>query len=118
MTGIKIIDTDDLERRLGEGEIVNFWNVLSDDYFTGELIPGSRHVPVDRVGREARELGLDLDAEIVVYCSGPTCPNSTTAARKLAALGFRNVREYATGVSAWREAGNTVVEVSAAASPS
>jgi rhodanese-related sulfurtransferase len=118
MSGFKIIDTDDLDRRLSKGGIVNFWNVLSDDYFTGELIPGSRHVPVDRVGREARALGLDPDAEIVVYCSGPTCPNSSTAARKLAGLGYRSVREYADGLSAWKEAGHTVVEVPATATVS
>ena len=110
MTGIKIITTADLERRLEQGEIVNFWNVLADDYFTGELIPGSRHVPVDIVGREARRLGLDLDAEIVVYCSDLACPNSSTAAQKLADFGYRNVSEYATGLDTWKKAGNGVVE--------
>jgi len=29
-----------------------------DAYFAGELIPGSRWVPVDRVGREVNALGL------------------------------------------------------------
>jgi rhodanese-related sulfurtransferase len=115
MNEFKSIDTDDLERRLGQGGIVNFWNVLTDDYFTGELIPGSRRVPVDRVGREARELGLGPDEEIVVYCSGPDCPQSTAAAQKLADLGFRNVQEYANGLSTWKEARNAVIDVPAAA---
>lgn len=115
MNDFRIIDTDALDHRRKEGGIVNFWNVLSDDYFTGELIPGSRRVPVDRVGREARELGLDPDAEIVVYCSGPDCPQSGAAARKLADLGYRNVHEYANGLSAWKDAGHRVVEVPVAA---
>lgn len=113
MNGFDIIDTAWLVRRLEKGEIRNFWNVLTDDYFGGELIPGSRRVPVDRVGREARSLGLRADDEIVVYCSGPDCPQSTAAARKLADLGFTNVYEYDTGLSAWKQAGGPV-EASAA----
>ncbi len=115
MSDFNIIGTAELERRLSDGEIRNFWCVLTDEYFSDELIPGSRRVPVDQVVREARALGLDEDAEIVVYCSGPDCPQSTAAAQKLADLGFRNVHDYEIGISAWKEAGHPITPVTAGA---
>jgi rhodanese-related sulfurtransferase len=85
-----------------------FWNVLTDDYFTGELIPGSRRVPVDRVGREVVETHLDRGAAIVVYCSGPTCPQSRAVAEKLLALGYRDVRLFEGGLEAWKASARAV----------
>ena len=91
--------------RVGD-EVAEFWNVLTDDYYTGELIPGSRRVPLDRVGREASE--LPKDTPIVVYCSGLACPQSGSAGEKLSALGFSNVRVFEGGLEAWKEAGRPV----------
>lgn len=115
MTSIKIISTAELEQRLEEGEIPRFWNVLTDDYFTGELIPGSRRVPLDRVVDETRRLDLDEDAEIIVYCTGPGCPQSAAAAEKLAGFGFRNVYLYEGGLTAWKGAGHATEETSVGA---
>jgi rhodanese-related sulfurtransferase len=70
MDEVKTVTTEELEGRLRAGAGVEFWNVLTDEYFHGELIPGSRRVPLDRVGHEVREKGLAKDAEVVVYC-GP-----------------------------------------------
>src|SRR5207237_326788 len=94
-----------LRARLDTRPLAQFWNVLTNDYYTGALIPGSRHVPVDRVGREAATLGLAKDAEIVVYCSGITCPNSAQAAHKLATLGYTNVSVFEGGLADWSAAG-------------
>jgi rhodanese-related sulfurtransferase len=85
-----------------------FWNALTTDYFAGELIPGSRWVPVDRVGREVNALGLAKDARIIVYCSGVSCPNSRDAGAKLATLGFTNVRVFEAGLEAWKASGRGV----------
>lgn len=115
MSTHRTITTSALQQRLQDGEIAHFWNVLTDDYFTGEMIPGSRRVRVSEVVREVRKLGLGEDEEIVVYCSGPACPQSTAAAEKLAALGFRNVFEYENGLEAWKEAGQSVEEATAEA---
>lgn len=114
MSDFETTTAADLQERLAEGEIPHFWNVLTDDYFGGEIIPGSRRVPVDTVVREAKSLGLTPEAEIVVYCSGPDCPQSTAAAEKLAASGFENVRAFEGGLSAWKEAGQPVRAVAEA----
>ena len=105
MSRIRTITADDLEQALADGTVAEFWNVLTAEYFGGDIIPGSRHVPLDRVGREVADAGIARDAAVVVYCSGPTCPQSKAAAEKLVALGFTNVRAFEGGLAAWKESG-------------
>jgi rhodanese-related sulfurtransferase len=53
--------------------------------------------------------GLSKEAEIVTYCGGPLCPQSTQAASRLAELGYTNVRAYTEGLEGWKAAGNEIV---------
>ena len=79
---IATITTGQLAQRLNDDVGVHVWNVLTDDYFKGELIPGSRRVPVDRLGEAVRRSTLAKDASIVVYCQGVHCPSSRQARRR------------------------------------
>jgi len=115
MTNTPTISVDDLAHRLESGTLAELWNVLTDDYFTGEMIPGSRRVPLDHVGREVAAASLARDTAIVVYCSGLTCPQSRLAAEKLMALGFTDVRAFEGGLQAWKDAGRAVEQLPAAA---
>ncbi len=54
--------------------------------------------------RLAPRLLPDVEAEIVVYCSG-TCQNSEVAARRLEDLGYRRVGVYPGGKEDWVEHG-------------
>jgi rhodanese-related sulfurtransferase len=105
---IDTISTEDLKRRLEQTNGFEFWNVLTDEYFGGEMIAGSRRVPLDRIGRETHDANLSKESEIVVYCAGPNCPQSATAAQKLSDLGFANVRAYEGGLEEWKAAGYSV----------
>jgi len=105
MSQVPIMSLDQLARALESGTPRELWNVLTDEYFSGEMIPGSRRVPLDRVGREVAESGIAKDSTIVTYCSGPACPQSKAAAEKLIALGFTNVRAFEGGLEAWKAAG-------------
>jgi rhodanese-related sulfurtransferase len=98
---MKRIETAELQDRLSDSARFEFWNVLTDEYFTGQLIPGSRRVPLDVVVKTAKTEGLARDAEIVVYCAGPECPQSLLAAEKLVAVGYTNVRVYEGGLQEW-----------------
>ena len=109
------ITADALAYDLAEGRIAEFWNVLAEDYFTGEMIAGSRRVPVDQVGRHVSATTLAKDTPIVVYCSGPSCPNSGQAAAKLVTFGFTNVRAFEGGVEAWKASGRAVERLVGAA---
>lgn len=108
MREASIITLEELTTLQSTGRVAELWNVLTDDYYTGELIPLSRRVPLDRVGREASTLSKDTD--VVVYCSGTDCPQSKAAGEKLAALGFTNVRVFEGGLEDWKEAGRPVRE--------
>lgn len=105
MAEVKTISTEELRQRLRENDDLQFWNVLEDDYFTGEMIPGSRRVRLSDVGREVSDTQLPKDTEIVVHCTGPTCPVSGMAAEKLMKLGYTDVRAYEGGLKEWKAAG-------------
>ena len=111
MADIKTITAKELEERLKQGTRLEFWNVLTDEWFKGEMIPGSRRVPLDTVGREVHEKDLTKDAEVIVYCGGPNCPQSRMAAEKLQTLGYKNVRAYEGGIEEWKELGHQVETV-------
>jgi|SRR5688572_21143913 len=115
MSQATTISTEELARQLKAGVIGEFWNVLTDDYFKGELIPGSRRVPLDAVGREVSRLKLAKDAAITVYCSDPGCPQSGAAAAKLVTLGYTNVQKYPGGLKEWKDSGRGVETLAAAA---
>ena len=109
------ITADELANALRAGHVAELWNALVDEYFTGEMLPGSRRVPVGRVGREVAALGLPKDTPIVTYCSGPACPNSRQAADKLVAFGYTNVRAFEGGLEAWKASGREVETLAPAA---
>ena len=104
-TAIQTISTEQLHEKLQKQPGFEFWNVLTNEYFKGENISGSRHVPLDKVGAEVRESGIPKNTEIVVYCAGPHCPQSRMAAEKLVKLGYDNVRAYEGGLEEWKQAG-------------
>ena len=102
------ISTQQLRQLLDSKRSFEFWNVLTDEWFKGENIPGSRRVPLDKVGSEVRGTNLAKNAEIVVYCGGPKCPQSRMAADKLAKLGYESVRAYEGGLEEWKGSGFVV----------
>jgi rhodanese-related sulfurtransferase len=108
MAKVKTISTEQLQRRLKQGNSLHLWNVLTDGYFKGEMIPGSRRVPLDTIGREVSEAQPPKSEEIIVYCGGPTCPQSLQAAQKLTDLGYTNVKAYEGGLEEWKTAGNKI----------
>ena len=106
MAEVSTISTEKLQERLEQDNSLHLWNVLTDGYFTGEMIPGSRRVPLDAIGREVSEAKSPKGEEIIVYCGGPKCPQSLQAAQKLMDLGYTNVKAYEGGLEEWKNAGN------------
>ena len=106
MAEVKTISTEKLQQRLEQDNSLHLWNVLTDGYFTGEMIPGSRRVPLDTIGREESGEKSPKGEEIIVYCGGPKCPQSLQAAQKLMNLGYTNVKAYEGGLEEWKNAGN------------
>lgn len=65
----------------------------------GGWIAGSINV------RDVSELKIDPDSAIVVYCDCPNDASAAVVARKLKAMGFKQVRPLAGGIGAWRAQG-------------
>lgn len=104
-THVHTISLPEIKQLLDSKAPVQFWNVLTDEYFKNQLIPGSRRVALDKVGDEVRTTGLAKDSRIVVYCAGPRCPQSTMAAEKLTKLGYTDVQAFEGGIEEWSAAG-------------
>ena len=104
---IETISTEELANRLRQNPrpATEFWNVLTSEYYSNENIKGSRHVPLDQIGREVAGKSFPKDTEFIVYCAGPECPQSGQAARKLQTLGYANVKAYEGGLEDWEAAG-------------
>ena len=109
------ISRDDLRAKLDRRDLIVVLEALPSSYFEDAHLPGALNMPHDQVDALAPTLIPSLTTEVVVYCANEPCPNSGIAARRLAALGYTNVREYAGGKEDWVAAG-LPVERGAAAS--
>jgi rhodanese-related sulfurtransferase len=93
------VDTNEVERRLAQG--VQLLEVLPDDAFRKEHLPGARNIPMADLTREVAERDLDPDRPVIVYCYDTECDLSARAAARLEAFGFRSVFDYRGSKTAW-----------------
>lgn len=98
---VKTIGRQELKAKLDRGDDFKLVMAMHEWGFNAAHIPGSLHF---NTVEEART-GLDLEDEIVVYCSDPACLASQIAYRWLVDAGYTNVRRYSGGVSDWAAAG-------------
>ena len=96
------ISRQELQAKLASSEPPVLVEALGSAYFADAHLPGAINIPPDQVDRLAPRLLPDLDAEIVVYCSG-MCRNSEAAARRLEELGYQRVLLYPDGKEDWIE---------------
>ena len=108
------ITRDELKAQLDRGEDVILVEALPPMYYEDAHLPGALNLPHDQVDQLAPTLLPSKDAAIVVYCANAPCQNSGIAARRLAALGYSNVRDYEVGKQDWIEAGLPVERGAAA----
>ena len=97
------ITRDEVVALLGRPD-VRLVEALGPAFFADAHLPGAVNIPPDRVDVLAPRLLPERDALVVVYCSG-TCTNSDSTARRLASLGYTDVRVYNGGKEDWIEAG-------------
>jgi rhodanese-related sulfurtransferase len=99
------ISITDLDSKIRSGADFVLLEALPPRYYDQRHLPGAKNMPHDAVDGLASSLIADREREVVIYCSSPTCQNSSVAARRLETLGYRNVRVFEGGKSAWEEAG-------------
>ena len=102
---IKTLEREELKAKLDRGDDFKLVMAMHEWGFRVAHIPGSLHYnTVDEAKQD-----LDLDDEIVVYCTDPACVASQFAYRWLIEAGYTNVRRYSGGVSDWAAAGYVVL---------
>ena len=102
------ISRDELSRLVQSSSPPVLLEALGAAYFADAHLPGAVNMPPDQVDVLAPSLIPDLDAPVVVYCSG-TCQNSEIAAQRLEELGYTDVRVYLGGKEDWVEHGLPVL---------
>jgi rhodanese-related sulfurtransferase len=98
------VTLEQLRARIDANPSLVVVEALGPMYYEDAHIPGAINIPHDQVD-EHLALLPDHDAEIVTYCTGPTCKNSGIAAGRLEALGYTNVAAFLDGKDAWKAAG-------------
>ena len=101
---MELISRDELKKKLDQKDDFKLVMVLGDWYFRAMHIPGSLNISAPEAAKKA----LDINDEIVVYCSNDACLASRIAYDLLVAAGYKNVRRYAGGITDWNEAGYPV----------
>jgi rhodanese-related sulfurtransferase len=101
----KIIDRNELQRRLDTINRTILVEALPEKYYRDGHLPGARHLPHTEVSQRAATVLPDKNAAIVVYCASATCQNSHIAAKLLEQRGYTDVSVYAGGKQDWSEAG-------------
>ena len=98
---MKTIDREELKAKIDRGDDFKLVMTLGGWAYHAAHIPGSLHYDA----HDAAMVDLDVDDEIVVYCSDPACIASQVAYRMLDEAGYQNVRRYSGGLSDWTAAG-------------
>ncbi|MCW8843784.1 MAG: rhodanese-like domain-containing protein [Rhodobacteraceae bacterium] len=89
--------------------------------FEGGAIPGAINIPYTQAADRLDELGCEVDFDgficdnakkVALYCNGPWCGQSPTAARRMIEAGYpaEKIYYYRAGMTGWRMLGLTVSE--------
>ena len=97
----KIIESDELKAKLDRGDDFKLVMVLNEWAFRAKHIPGSLNITTPEAAAEF----LDLEDEIVVYCSDRACVASRLAIQMMMKGGYKNVIHFSGGLADWEEAG-------------
>lgn len=98
---MNLITRDELLQLMNSSEDFKLVMTLKDWAFRSKRIPGSIRVSTPEHIFEQ----LNVDDQIIVYCSDVNCYASKLAYQLMVENGFTNVRRYAGGVLDWEEHG-------------
>jgi rhodanese-related sulfurtransferase len=101
-TSTNLIERTELNLLIKTG--IRVAEVLPIRYWQSGHLPTAINMPLDAIEQTLKSASWSKTDAIVLYCASDTCQNSHIAARKLADLGFTNVRVYAGGKADWKEA--------------
>lgn len=84
-------------------------DVLPEGTFEDEHIPGAHNIPLGDAEFETRVKEFagqpDSETKVVVYCANTQCDLSPRAAKKIDAMGYRDVFDLEGGLEEWKQEG-------------
>lgn len=95
------ISREELKIKIDRGDDFKLVMTLAEWAYMMSHIPGSININNIEQGKKL----LNVDDEIVVYCSDLKCVASQAAYHYLVKNGYKNVRRYSGGLSDWESAG-------------
>jgi rhodanese-related sulfurtransferase len=109
---MQTIKRGDLFEWMQTGQKMTLIEVLPRERFREFHLPNAISVPLDEdFEAEIEKTVPARTSPIVVYCQDAECRASAEAARRLEALGYENVYDYAAGKADWKGAGLRVESV-------
>ncbi|MCB9790494.1 rhodanese-like domain-containing protein [Candidatus Nomurabacteria bacterium] len=97
---------EELKRMLDEGTNMTLLDVLPEEYFKKEHIPGSINIHKSKIEEEV-PAKVSKDKPVVTYCASFECTSSIQAAAVLESMGY-DVYEFDGGMDDWKDAGYNV----------
>jgi rhodanese-related sulfurtransferase len=94
----------EMENTLRKEKSALIINVLAEQYFEQQHIPGSINIPVKDNNHFVAEVDAKASSKnqkIIVYCASKDCQLSRKAVEKLLDAGFSNVWDYEPGTEGW-----------------
>jgi rhodanese-related sulfurtransferase len=98
---MNLISREELKARLDRGDDFKLMMALGEFAYRAKHIPGSLY---SSTPDEVLQM-FELDDDIVVYCSNPSCIASVALYKFLENHGYRKLRRYAGGLEDWEAAG-------------
>lgn len=102
LMGLKTVSPAELARQLQE-RALTVVDVNGAQRWQAAHVPGA--INLDPQAYTVDQLPADRNAGLVFYCSNPLCRKAPQAARRAKAMGYRDVRVMAAGISGWLDAG-------------
>ena len=104
MKRIRFIAIDQLLEMMENNDKFKLVEVLGEESYKDNHIPGAINIPVDKLEKDAGKKLKKTDT-IVVYCANYHCPASTNAAKMLLKMGYSKTLDFKGSKKAWVDAG-------------
>ena len=111
---MNVISAEELKKKIEQKDDFKLVNPLDEDQFRSMHISGSINLSLkvsvkNETIKEDIEKVLNLDDEIVVYCTSEGCLASRFLYDRLEEYGYKKISRFSGGLHAWDEAGYDLV---------
>lgn len=97
------VSTGQLKAKLNAQEDMVLVDARTAEEYEQSHIPGAININEKNFECEALKLPVKKNTAFVIYCNGVKCGKSAKVAKKIEALGYKNLSIYREGIPVWEE---------------